>query len=662
MKKVLFTLVITIAVLFGKTQTPSIWFNELVPQPNGQDDEYIEFFNTSTTDISLDCYIVVSYFKAKIQGNDIRDAIYVYNFPSNANIKALSYYTISSDNPVSYKSSGNNNISSTYTPSDPTSFSNWNANGDGGSIDRYIYNGTWGNAESVGNNFTDFMDISNGNDATLFLYKINSDGSTSFVNGFLANQGTNATALLSTIEGFGSLPIRGDASCVSGESPILLDFAGLSTKNVDFVTMTQAAGSSNGYAKKGDGYCGSWEKATQGEFTPGGKNIFGNNPSDFTSVENYYCNNIVTFSVQSAMQSYFPIQAELYIDNGTIPGSYDTEDDFIGSQQIISTGQNYYTIPVTGNPQSLILVYKSALGCFNKVVALTPANPPTISLSGEISCTRNVNNKRTVTYSITAVSTLAAFPLTLIVTEDNGTSGTTSDDREISTHTINSLPFTYTAELTNDYSNVNLLVHSSPLTCFNADLLVPNACTALPVRLSSFSVARNKQNKEQVVLRWQTSSEQNNRGFHVQRKTSGEWKEVAFVPTQVIGGNSNYLLTYEFTDINSFYNASQYRLLQVDTDGKTTISDVKSVSGTEQSDGVLIYPNPGINGKLNVVFDKQNAAKQVIIFDNNGRIIRQHPNVRDNSLTIQGLPVGFYTVKIIDHSTMKTSVEKVIIK
>lgn len=660
MKKVLFTLVITIAVLFGKTQTPSIWFNELVPQPNG-DDEYIEFYNTSTTDISLDCYIVVSYFKAKIHGNDIRDAIYVFNFPSNATIKALSHFTISSDNPVSYKSSGNNN-SSAYTPSDPTSFSNWNANGDGGSIDRYIYNGTWGNAESVGNNFTDFMDISNGNDATLFLYKINSDGTTSFVNGFLANQGTNATALLSTLEGFGSLPIRADAGCVSEGIPIQLDFAGLSTKNIDFVTMTQAAGSSNGYAKKGDGYCGSWEKATSGEFTPGAKNIFGNNPSNFTSVENYYCNNIVTFSVQSALQSYFPIQAELYIDNGTIPASYDTGDDFIASLQIESSGQNYYSIPVTGNPQSLILVYRSVLGCFTKVVALTPANPPAISMAGTISCTQNLNNKRTVTYSITAVTSATAFPLTLIVREDNGTSGIESDDREIITHTINSLPFTYTAELSNDYSNVTLSVQSNPLSCASTTLLVPNGCTALPVRLSSFSVARNKHNKEQVVLRWQTSSEQNNRGFHVQRKTSGEWKEVAFVPTQVIGGNSNYLLTYEFTDINSFYNTSQYRLLQMDIDGKATFSDVISVIGTEQNDGILIYPNPGINGKINVVFKEQNAAKQVIVFDINGRIIQQFQKVKDNSLTIQGLPVGFYTIKIIDHSTMKTSVEKVIIK
>jgi hypothetical protein len=659
MKKVVPTLLLTIAMLFGQAQAPSIWFNELVPDPGPNEDEYIEFYNTSLTDIELDCYIVVAYFKDK-QGNDIRDGLYVYNFPDNATIKALSRYIISSNNPVRYKTSTKDEV---YTPTDLTSYNNWNEQDAGGYISKYIYNnGSWGNAQSVPANFNNFIDIANGNDATLFLYKINSDGTTSYVNGFIANShSSDITASLTYIQGLGSLPINANTSCAPNVTPITLSFAGLSTKTIDVVTLQQAAGSGQGYAKIGDGYCGSWEKIQQGEFTPGSKNTLSTEPSAFTSAEYYYCTNVVSFSVQSATQSFFPIIAELYQDNGTTSGTYDTDDDIIASTQINAAGSTYYTIPVPGTPQQLILVYRSTLGCFTKVVVLTPAATPTVSMTGEIFCMYNVNNRRTVTYSITSVSATDVFPLTLISMEDNGTPENTSDDRVIETHTVSSLPFEYTAELLNGSSNVNLSVQSSPLSCLTGSHFIPNNCTVLPVRLRSFTAGRNKQKKEQVLLKWETASEQNNRGFKVQRKTSGVWKDIAFVTTQADNGNSNITLAYEYTDVNTFSTATQYRLLQVDIDGKADFSDVRTVLGTEQNAGIVVYPNPGINGKVNVLFKEQNATKQVIVSDASGRLVKQFPQVRDNILTIEGLPKGFYTIKIIDRSTMSTSVEKVII-
>lgn len=159
-----------LVVFYGRSQRV-LWFNELVPDPGGSLDEYIEFYNTSTSEIPLDCYVIVSYFATKTE-----KGVYVYNFPSNAKIKALSYYLISSNNPVRYKS---NDKTLSYSPPDNTSFSNWNNIGAGGSISKYVFaNNSWINTQSVGNNFTDFISVENGNDASLLMFKINDNGTT----------------------------------------------------------------------------------------------------------------------------------------------------------------------------------------------------------------------------------------------------------------------------------------------------------------------------------------------------------------------------------------------------------------------------------------------------------------------------------------------------
>jgi hypothetical protein len=189
-----------------------------------------------------------------------------------------------------------------------------------------------------------------------------------------------------------------------------------------------------------------------------------------------------------------------------------------------------------------------------------------------------------------------------------------------------------------------------------------NYCSVLPVHFKSFSAYRNPQRKEQVMLKWETASEQNNRGFNVQRKVGGQWKNIAFVFSQTDNGNSNAALAYEYKEINTANTVSQYQIQQVDFDGKTSYSDVKSVVGINQVAAVQVYPNPAVNGKVNLLFKEINNPKEVIVNDINGRVVKQFREVRDNTLTIEGLQSGFYTIKVTDRLASTTTVEKVIIK
>ncbi len=100
----------------------------------------------------------------------------------------------------------------------------------------------------------------------------------------------------------------------------------------------------------------------------------------------------------------------------------------------------------------------------------------------------------------------------------------------------------------------------------------------LPVSLTNFT-ATSKNGT--VMLNWSTSTEQNNYGFEIERKTSpvsppyeggdarGGWKKVGFVAGN---GNSNEQQNYTFVDKNIIGGKNIYRLKQIDNDGKVSHS------------------------------------------------------------------------------------------
>lgn len=186
---------------------------------------------------------------------------------------------------------------------------------------------------------------------------------------------------------------------------------------------------------------------------------------------------------------------------------------------------------------------------------------------------------------------------------------------------------------------------------------VPNTCNPLPVRLSSFTAARNKQT---AALKWETATEINNKGFYVQRNTKGVWETLAFVPSQADGGNSYGPLAYTYSDLNEEKGVSQYRLQQVDIDGKATYSPVRSVRGIGQLARTIVYPNPSSTGKINVVFEDQ-GLKEIVVSDMSGRVVRRYRSAVNNQV-IEGLERGMYHIRITDLSSAATTVEKVIIK
>ncbi|MBX7047422.1 MAG: T9SS type A sorting domain-containing protein, partial [Ignavibacteria bacterium] len=112
----------------------------------------------------------------------------------------------------------------------------------------------------------------------------------------------------------------------------------------------------------------------------------------------------------------------------------------------------------------------------------------------------------------------------------------------------------------------------------------------LPVELTSFTSSIDKQN---VTLIWNTSREENNLGFEIERKSSEtEWKKTGFVNGS---GTTNEAHNYSFKDNNLSAGKYSYRLKQTDYNGnykyfylqnEITIGIPKTFSLSQN------YPNP----------------------------------------------------------------------
>lgn len=184
------------------------------------------------------------------------------------------------------------------------------------------------------------------------------------------------------------------------------------------------------------------------------------------------------------------------------------------------------------------------------------------------------------------------------------------------------------------------------------------ANSPLPVNFTSFTGQRDKGN---VLLKWQTTSERNCRGFMVQRNTGDGWTNRGFVFSSS-DGNSNSMLNYEFHEVNSLSCATQYRLEEQDMDGYVSYSLIVVIEGTQPLANVVAYPNPSSTGLVRLIMPQQ-SVYGVALYDASGRKIKEWKNVNTGELAINNLNGGTYLATVKDVLSNKNfSVRFVVIK
>jgi hypothetical protein len=185
-------------------------------------------------------------------------------------------------------------------------------------------------------------------------------------------------------------------------------------------------------------------------------------------------------------------------------------------------------------------------------------------------------------------------------------------------------------------------------------------CAPLPVSFLSFTAKRIS--RTNVVLQWETGTEINNNGFTIMRNTDNNtWDSGSFIPSQAAGGNSNQVLSYSYNDLNATNGITQYRIRQTDIDGRTKFSEIRAVRGEFQKKEMIIYPNPSPNGRVTVVFEEKAVIRDITLSKVTGQLVKQWQGTNSNSLQIENLGTGMYSLVIIARETGNVTVEKIIV-
>lgn len=166
----------------------------------------------------------------------------------------------------------------------------------------------------------------------------------------------------------------------------------------------------------------------------------------------------------------------------------------------------------------------------------------------------------------------------------------------------------------------------------------------LPVELSNFQV--RKQGKESLIS-WETASEENNKGFEIQKSEDGiNWNKLAWVDG--VGTTAN-AQSYSYVDTEPYRGDNYYRLRQVDFDDKEDYSAVRIVSFDFALEDPVIYPNPVLD-ELTIKMPKTNNGKITFeVRDVNGRVIMtEQVNLEDDihRINTSSLMPGIYYLDI----------------
>ena len=273
-----------------------------------------------------------------------------------------------------------------------------------------------------------------------------------------------------------------------------------------------------------------------------------------------------------------------------------------------------------------------------------------------------------VTVSSTTGTPRFGFQLTAL-TPSNTVAGTfnspSSNTRTVSTGGRNyieqnarSLSGIFTAKWVAPASGSGLVTLYSSGNCVNANggtsqdnatntsISLPEFTIPLSASITRFIGSLQPDLK--TKLQWETSAEQNNAYYTIQRSQDAiQFEEIGTIQSKANQGNSVQMLTYEFMDTKPFAGRNYYRLLQTDLDGKTTANNQLIEINNQVNSSIEVYPNPCTD--FLTIRNMQSSTVQIRIVDMMGHLVKQvtlSPNENVTSVDVSNLPHGQYLLHI----------------
>jgi hypothetical protein len=159
----------------------------------------------------------------------------------------------------------------------------------------------------------------------------------------------------------------------------------------------------------------------------------------------------------------------------------------------------------------------------------------------------------------------------------------------------------------------------------------------LPVRLSSFyGTAREYSNE----LSWRNESDAEAASYGIQYSCDG--KDFIGSASVLSTGKGNYT----FIDQSKCSGAIYYRLKVTGKSGNTEYSKIIRLNGVGNAD-IKVYPNPVVNGSLQVEVSVSNSSVSIVDMNGRERIRKQLNASGVMSIDMKELEAGTYIIKIV---------------
>jgi len=210
--------------------------------------------------------------------------------------------------------------------------------------------------------------------------------------------------------------------------------------------------------------------------------------------------------------------------------------------------------------------------------------------------------------------------------------------------------FTITSDPASAKSTRFRLIVSSPLSVF----------APLPV---TFTGIKAYQKNDNVNIEWNVENEKNISQYQIQKSTDG--RQFTTAATIVSKGNSSSI--YNWTDVSSNDGNNFYRIGSVDINGHVQYSNVTKVTVGSKNQLISVYPNPVVNGTLNLQFTNESKGIYVVrLFNNSGQIMHTTQMKHEGGSSTQTIQVnknigtGNYQLQVIKPDNSKTNIKIVV--
>lgn len=173
----------------------------------------------------------------------------------------------------------------------------------------------------------------------------------------------------------------------------------------------------------------------------------------------------------------------------------------------------------------------------------------------------------------------------------------------------------------------------------------------LPVKFVGFTVTSQNNN---ALIQWSTSEEMDANIYEVERSEDGSnWSTIAYVAAV---GNSSAVNNYSYTDKNISAKVVYYRVKEVDIDGKTSFTVIKSIK-TNLTYTTADIKIASIQNKVLLQFPQEIKGRLLVRFVSlNGQIVdQQNINNPVGQVVLNSKVTGVYIISVSNGQGINTA-------